>query len=118
LAMRHRKQTPVVWIPGLLNRMVIYSLIMTGFMLLFYIFSGRQQFSDRTVNGIIELALVFSVGSFFLSLCAIAGRILRNRYVSHLKKQKIGPLIAAMVSMVMVTLLFSLLSILQTGYGY
>ena len=116
--MKHRRDHRVIWIPGLLNKMVIYTLTMTGFMLVFYVFSGSQQFSDQTVNGIIELVLIFSVSSFFFALCAIAGRTFRNRYFSHLKKQRNGLLLAALAILAFVIVLFALLIVLQTGYGY
>jgi hypothetical protein len=91
---------------------------MTAFMLFFYIFTGSQQFSDQTVNGIIELTLIYSFSSFFFALCAIVGRMIRNHYVSHLKKQRIYLLIIAMIITAAVALLFSLLIVIQTGYGY
>ncbi len=116
--MRNRHKSPVIWVSGLLNKMVVYTSIMTGFMLIFYFFSGRQRFSDKTVNGIINLILVFSMGTFFFALSAIVGRIWRNRYVSHLKRQPLIFLMGAMVFMIFVILLFSLLIVLQTGYGY
>ena len=116
--MKHKRDYRLIWFPAFLNKIVIYTLTMTLFMLLFYFFAGSQQFSDRTVNGIIETALLFSISSFFFSLLAIGGRIIRNRYVSHLKKQRIPFLIIAMIAMAVVALFLSLLIVLQTGYGY
>ena len=116
--MRHKRNYRVIWFPSLLNKIVIYTLTMTVFMLVLYFFTGRQQFSDRSVSAIIELALIYSVCSFFFSLTAIGGRIFRNRYVSHLKKQRIFWLILIMAAMAVVSLFLSLLIVLQTGYGY
>ncbi|MDC7221456.1 MAG: hypothetical protein PQJ59_16100 [Spirochaetales bacterium] len=116
--MKHKRDYRIIWFPALLNKIVAYTLTMTIFLVMFYFFTGTQQFSDRTVNGIIEMVIIFSVCSFFFAFSAIIGRIIRNRYVSNLKKKSLIKLIIAMVCMVFITLIFSAFIVIQSGYGY
>lgn len=107
-----------IWFPGLLNKLVAYCFFMTAFLILFYISAGNHEFTDRTVKGIIELILFFSISSFFISIFAILGRIMRNRYLTHIKRKSFILLIVTLGGSFVVSLFFSLIIVLQNGYGY